>query len=399
MIRSWALFVICATCIPSWSQCNGPATVIYGDSYAIRINGDEVWTYADSWAVGPDAPYDYLTVYQNDFLNGSRLGLQLVSSASPGYSPMTSRVSSVSTYGFGDFSTEALHTTYDACTGISMPPYISGNVNGWTSADVWTYPPQVIGDSRLWIKNYGANYPTSTTWSAYTGGAPDIPVWYFTGPASQVIQSCDVCNDVTITLGANAVAQCSTAVTGYFMLGRLKSPEVGILIDDGVIATANNPQTGQRVDYQSSVPNPFTRPQPIWYGQGYQSNWYWQTKDLCGTSMPNAEMHESFPQGFQYDPGNATSNWGFPTANVWQAGSDGIWYDNVGYICLWPRTGSPSCNPMPLPTQQPLGTNLVYSGLLDFWIGNNADDAQDKCALCGLTQRHFQDHGDYAPQQ
>ncbi len=383
------------------AQCDGPDTTVWGSSYALRTTADTVYTYSQSWATGPDAPYMYIWDYQSDYMNSSQIGSTLVGSTDPGGTAWVTRTTSVDTYGFGEYLTDSSYTAYDACTGLWAPPWYNAWA-GTTSADVWAYRPTISGNSRLWLDNYGTNYPTSTTWTADTGGAPEIPTWYFPWNTNNVINlSCSICNSVTITPGPSANASCGYPLpSGYFMVGNLQSALVGVQIDGPYQTATSDPSTGQHTDNNaiSSISKCRLGP-PLGcfvVTQGYSSVWWWQVNDMCGAPMPSANMHEEFPSGFAYDPSNANSNWPFPVANSWQTDSSGVWKDTIGESTTYQTNIGPNIVPMPSVPQSPLTTNLVYSGLQDVYVGNNSPDSFNTLVFSG-DQAHYLDHGGYIP--
>jgi hypothetical protein len=401
MIRPFAaaLLVLAVGAAAASGQCDPADSPVWLSSYALRTTADTVYTYSDSWAAGPDAPYMYLWDYQSDYINGSQIQNTVTGSADPGGTAEVTRTTSVDTYGFGEYLTQSTFDTYDACTGIWAPPYSAGIINGQTSADVWAYEPTISGSSLMWLDNYGPNYPNSTTWTANAGGAPEVPTWNFV-TNNYINYNCDICNSVTITpVSTYTPLSCSSAAAGYFMVGNLKSPEVGILIDGPVQTLANDPSTGQHVDNNAVSYEQLGDchevgrvDQCTWINYvGYQSEWWWQVNDVCGNPMGSANMHEEFPSGFAYAPNNANSNWAFPLANSWPTGDNGAWYDTIS------ETGNVlTMVPVPEVPQSPLGTNLVYSGLQNVYVGNNSPDSLNTLVFSG-DQAHYQDNGGYAP--
>ncbi len=404
------MIVIITLCIASSSRsakgCDGANTWVYYSDYALRLSADSVKTYSQVYTSGPDEAYMYTFVTQNDYFNGASVASSISGSASPGYTAWTSRTTSVDHFGFGTYSTTMQASAYDGCTGLSSPPYING-ATGILSKSLSVSQPSISGSSRLWLHNYdGVNFPTSTLWTADTGGAPETPTWTITSgfADTRVILSCTTCASLTLTAAALDYTSCAPAATLYYEVGNLKSPEVSVYVFLSQMASATDPTTGQHI-----VHNAVTAPLPVsteitkaagatlatpaivrqkW--TGYVTNIYWKMVDPCGYSIPDLPMHEEFPNGFTYD--SPDYNWGFPTANSWTASSGTVWYDMIGESS--PVLTATGMVPTLLAPQNPLTSLVVYSGRQMIYAGQNASDT-DNTLNYDTTQVHYQDHGGY----
>jgi hypothetical protein len=93
--------------------------------------------------------------------------------------------------------------------------------------------------------------------------------------------------------------------------------------------------------------------------------------------MQYSNMHEAFPDGFQYL--FAAANWAFPVANSWNIDSNGQWVDQIG------ETSATGIYPAVLSPNPPLGNIKVYQGLQDIFV--------DPLQVYYDNQIHYQDHG------
>ncbi len=356
----------------AWSCDSGGTGQAYTTAYATR-SGAIAITYVNASVTGPDSEYDYLTITQYDYLNGSQYASAFsLRSPNPGEGIYTERTRNINLTAFGTYSVQGYVQMYDSCSGQSFPPYAYGSP--WSNVSILSVPqPQVVTNSAIYTSDFtGSNphgsvtqYPNSTPLlvslvGAYTG----TTVWTLTGNTGAVNISCTSCSSPVVTAHANATPSCSVALTASFVIDGLQSNKGSIMILGPKQISANDPTTGLHADHTA-------------VSGGYNSKWFYQIVDTCGNPMGYVTQHEAFPSGFTYD--YAGSHWGLPTANSWSAGSTGLWADTI--------SEQGATTPTSIGPKTPLGTVLVYHGSQQIYV--------DPVLVTTDSQAHYQDHGGY----
>jgi hypothetical protein len=363
---------------PALWACDSGISTTYFQAYA-TASGNNVFTSVQAHVVGPDSEYDVITIKQTDTLSGVQYVSPFTgSSPSPGSPASTSRSSSISTYGYGYYQVQGYVSVHDTCNGNSYPPYTNGGSPYTNVAQVIVWQLKATVTSPVYVADFESNpysggatsvpvYPHTVGFGSagVTDSTSPVPTWTFTGNVSDFDISCTVCRNPFVTPKATAHGSCSVALTGSFMWNGRPSASASLILAGPHEQTYSGPNGLEATHLAKSG--------------GYESDWYYEILDSCGTPMEGLPVHEAFPSGFSY--ADSSYNWNFPSPNSWQSGAAGGWFDNIGQVNA---TNPPSLNP-----QTPLGNVLVYYGTQNIFVDPYT------IPIDTLTQAHYQDHGGY----
>ncbi|MHB1938860.1 MAG: hypothetical protein ACYCOR_20100 [Acidobacteriaceae bacterium] len=253
------------------------------------------------------------------------------------------------------------------------PPYTYGNADGLTNVSLLEVDqPLALGTIGA---VYSANFNNSSNPNGYkTYEQLDVdysfsitgtPVWTFTGNYQEFDENCTECLSPQLTPNSKAVGSCSIALNASYVIDGLQSTSFSIMVVGPVLVSANDPSTGLHAEHLA-IPG------------GYDSKWYYQIIDSCGSQMTDVNVSEAFPNGLvSAYKGN---NWGL-TMNTGGGltNNEGMFLDNI--------TAAHETVPPSLSPQNPLGTTLILYGTQQIYV--------NPVLVQTFSQAHFQDHGGY----
>lgn len=371
------------------AQCDPGITYTYATTYVYRI-GPGIFMGGSAYSTGADARYVSTTLTICPLFNGQAIESNPSSTVGPNQHANPSLSFEYTKHGFGIYTTTAKASTYDSCKRRSAPPFQSGAIDGTaTSAQLILKQPIATfdGSSEQAAKIYADHYPQQNPNGGSTPVYPTVGTlnannnngitgtkvsWVLSGRTQAVDTKCVnfglPCQSMTVQTNSNArsVAGCQTAITAFYTIDGLTSNSVPIMIVSARVQDSVDPRLGQHAVHLKIT-------------GGYESQWYFQDVDSCGTPLAFVQTHERFPNGFTYQ---VPSNWNKPTANSWYALSDGTWHDTIGFYDL-----SGTARPTPSAPQSPLNATAVFSGTQEIYI--------DPIFVKTVNQVHYIDHGGY----
>src|SRR5258708_25136296 len=190
----------------AYSQCLDSTTYVYGQSSAIRLNGNAVRLNGHTEVRGNYYNWWNSAVNVSFYLNNTLQTLSgLTKSDSPGGFIDISFTPTLQTYGTGWYYTSASHDAYAGGCGFVGPVWAS-QYPGWT----WTSPPPWNTADQITIARptiarsdpppyylggpiTSGTYSSQVTLSSIPNGAPETPTYSFTAGSTFATLSCTTC--------------------------------------------------------------------------------------------------------------------------------------------------------------------------------------------------------------
>jgi hypothetical protein len=342
-----------------------------------------VKTEGDTWITGSYAALwtPWVTTYGT--LNGTAITSGATYSAPPLQTAWGTWSNALQQNGPGGYGSHNNHWG----TSTICDPYNFGV--GWTTSQSLsilrpTRPDYQSGYPRA-LMFLGSGIASDGPYSAVTqfvtgnaNGAPGTPSWIVSSAnnISRINLSCSLCVNPAVT-AVNSSSGCQAYDVEVW------TSYAGFLSDPFWLFINRPNNTVKANDPSGNIWNWTTA-----WGNGWQSFINYTSTDLCGTTISNYHMNESF-SGWHSD--YSGTSWSPPTPNGWSVANT-QWRDWMSFQCPADNCTPPPVNP-PAGCWPQCGTIKIQSATQTFRVGSQA--LGQGVAVQQDTHQRWKDHGSH----